>query len=173
MPTHKRHPLYIGATASTPIAAVLILKGLSPGAALVFLLTGPATNMATLTVLVNVLGKRATAIYLAAIAVFAVLSGLAVDQVYALLGISAKAAARPSGGDPAGGRALGVGGARSPDLDKAGHRRDPRLVQPVRRCAVLRARTCSLNLTPPIPFHRSKVLKKQKWWRMQQVHIWT
>jgi uncharacterized membrane protein YraQ (UPF0718 family) len=85
-------PLYICATASTPIAAALILKGLSPGAALVFLLAGPATNMATLTVLVNVLGKRATIIYLAAIAVFAVLSGLAVDQVYALLGISAKAA---------------------------------------------------------------------------------
>ncbi len=86
-------PLYICATASTPIAAALILKGLSPGAALVFLLAGPATNMATLTVLVKVLGKRATGIYLAAIAMFAVLSGLAVDQVYALLGISAKAAA--------------------------------------------------------------------------------
>jgi hypothetical protein len=86
-------PLYICATASTPIAAALILKGLSPGAALVFLLAVPATNMATLTVLVNVLGKRATGIYLAAIAVFAVLAGLAVDQVYALLGISAKAAA--------------------------------------------------------------------------------
>jgi uncharacterized protein len=86
-------PLYICATASTPIAAALILKGMSPGAALVFLLAGPATNMATLTVLVNVLGKRATAIYLAAIALFAVLSGLAVDQIYAVWGISARAAA--------------------------------------------------------------------------------
>ena len=86
-------PLYICATASTPIAAALILKGVSPGAALVFLLAGPATNVATLTVLVNILGKRATVIYLLAIAVCAVLFGLAVDQVYAVLGISAKAVA--------------------------------------------------------------------------------
>jgi uncharacterized membrane protein YraQ (UPF0718 family) len=84
-------PLYICATASTPIAAALILKGVSPGAALVFLLAGPATNMASLTVLTGVLGKRATAIYLAAIAVCAVLFGLIVDQVYASLGISAQA----------------------------------------------------------------------------------
>jgi uncharacterized membrane protein YraQ (UPF0718 family) len=86
-------PLYICATASTPIAAALILKGVSPGAALVFLLAGPATNMASMTVLVGTLGKRSTAIYLAAIAVCSVLLGLAVDQVYAALGISAKAAA--------------------------------------------------------------------------------
>jgi uncharacterized membrane protein YraQ (UPF0718 family) len=86
-------PLYICATASTPIAAALILKGVSPGAALVFLLAGPATNMASITVLVGTMGKRATAVYLAAIAVCSVLLGLAVDQVYAVLGISAKAAA--------------------------------------------------------------------------------
>jgi uncharacterized protein len=84
-------PLYICATASTPIAAALILKGVSPGAALVFLLAGPATNIASLTVLIGALGKRATAIYLAAIAVCAVLFGLIVDQVYASLGISAQA----------------------------------------------------------------------------------
>jgi uncharacterized membrane protein YraQ (UPF0718 family) len=84
-------PLYICATASIPIAAALILKGVSPGAALVFLLAGPATNMASLTVLAGVLGKRATAIYLAAIAACAVLFGLVVDQVYASLGISAQA----------------------------------------------------------------------------------
>jgi uncharacterized membrane protein YraQ (UPF0718 family) len=84
-------PLYICATASTPIAAALILKGVSPGAALVFLLAGPATNMASLTVLTGVLGKRATAIYLASIAVCAVVFGLIVDQVYASLGISAQA----------------------------------------------------------------------------------
>ena len=84
-------PLYICATASTPIAAALILKGVSPGAALVFLLAGPATNMASLTVLTGVLGKRATAIYLAAIAICAVLFGLIVDQVYVTLGISAQA----------------------------------------------------------------------------------
>jgi len=84
-------PLYICATASTPIAAALILKGVSPGAALVFLIAGPATNITSLTVLTGVLGKRATAIYLATIAVMAVLFGLAVDQVYAMLGFSARA----------------------------------------------------------------------------------
>ncbi len=84
-------PLYICATASTPIAAALILKGVSPGAALVFLLAGPATNVTSLTVLYGVLGKRASFIYLVAIAVMAVLSGLVVDQVYTGLGISAAA----------------------------------------------------------------------------------
>lgn len=84
-------PLYICATASTPIAAALILKGVSPGAALVFLLVGPATNVASLTVLTGVLGKRATFIYLGTIAAAAVLFGLLVDQIYIWLGISAQA----------------------------------------------------------------------------------
>lgn len=84
-------PMYICATASTPIAAALILAGASPGAALVFLLAGPATNITSLTVVVGILGKRATAIYLATIAVFAVGFGLAVDQVYAALDLSPRA----------------------------------------------------------------------------------
>ena len=84
-------PLYICATASTPIAAALILKGVSPGAALVFLLAGPATNIASLTVLTGVLGKRAAAIYLASIAFCAVTFGLVLDQFYALQGVSATA----------------------------------------------------------------------------------
>jgi uncharacterized membrane protein YraQ (UPF0718 family) len=86
-------PLYICATASTPIAAALILKGVSPGAALVFLLVGPATNITSLTVLLGILGKRATAIYLTAIALSAVIFGLVLDEVYAILGISAQAMA--------------------------------------------------------------------------------
>jgi uncharacterized protein len=84
-------PLYICASASTPIAAALIMKGVSPGAALVFLLTGPATNATTLTVLFGMLGKRAAAIYLATIAVMAVAFGLAVDWMYVALGISMRA----------------------------------------------------------------------------------
>ena len=84
-------PLYICATASTPIAAALILKGVSPGAALVFLLAGPATNMAAMTVLIGTLGKRATAIYLSSIAICSVLFGLMVDQIYLHWGISAQA----------------------------------------------------------------------------------
>ena len=85
-------PLYICATASTPIAAALILKGVSPGAALVFLLVGPATNVASLSVLVSMLGKRAVGIYLGAIAVISVLAGLMLDLIYNLSGVTAKAA---------------------------------------------------------------------------------
>jgi uncharacterized membrane protein YraQ (UPF0718 family) len=81
-------PTYICATASTPVAAALILKGVSPGAALVFLLAGPATNIASLTVLTRVLGRRGVVIYLASIAIFAVLFGLATDWLYSFLGIS-------------------------------------------------------------------------------------
>jgi uncharacterized membrane protein YraQ (UPF0718 family) len=84
-------PLYVCATASTPIAAALILKGISPGAALVFLLAGPATNVTSLTVLTGLLGKRATAIYLGAIALFSLLFGLLVDSLYPLLGWSPRA----------------------------------------------------------------------------------
>jgi len=84
-------PMYICATASTPIAAALILKGVSPGAALVFLLAGPATNVAALAVLVKILGKRGVAVYLLSIAVVSVLCGLALDGLYFSLGISAAA----------------------------------------------------------------------------------
>jgi len=84
-------PIYICATASTPIAAALILKGVSPGAALVFLLAGPATNITSLTVLLKVIGKRATTIYLGCIGIFSVLCGLALDWIYSSFGFSAKA----------------------------------------------------------------------------------
>ncbi|MFP3984064.1 MAG: SO_0444 family Cu/Zn efflux transporter [Desulfurivibrionaceae bacterium] len=75
-------PLYICATASTPIAAALILKGVSPGAALVFLLAGPATNVTSLSVLLGVIGKRGTVLYLSTIAVCSLLFGLLIDVLY-------------------------------------------------------------------------------------------
>lgn len=84
-------PLYVCATAATPIAASLILKGVSPGAALVFLLAGPATNVAALAVLVKILGKRGVAVYLASVSVVSVLCGLLLDGLYMSLGISAAA----------------------------------------------------------------------------------
>lgn len=90
-------PMYICATASTPVAAALILKGVSPGAALVFLLVGPATNVTSLSVLFGLLGKRATAIYLVMLSLFAVLSGLALDSIYSGFGISASAIAGQAG----------------------------------------------------------------------------
>jgi len=84
-------PIYICATASTPIAAALILKGVSPGAALVFLLTGPATNITALSTIMGILGKRATAIFLFTLSLCALLCGLALDYIYIWLNISAQA----------------------------------------------------------------------------------
>jgi len=81
-------PMYVCATASTPIAAALALKGLSPGGALVFLLAGPATNAATITVVAQTLGKRVAVIYVSSIAVTSVILGLVVNWIYAKLGLS-------------------------------------------------------------------------------------
>lgn len=72
-------PLYVCATASVPIAAVLMLKGLSPGAALVFLMAGPATNAATITVIKQVLGNRTMFAYLFSIISGALLFGWLID----------------------------------------------------------------------------------------------
>ena len=72
-------PLYVCATASTPLAFSLVAAGLSPGAALVLLLAGPATNTATMSWLLKDLGVRALAVYLAVIAAFAVGAGLLFD----------------------------------------------------------------------------------------------
>jgi uncharacterized membrane protein YraQ (UPF0718 family) len=84
-------PLYICASASTPVAAALIMKGVSPGAALVFLLVGPATNVTSISVLLNLLGKKSTALYLVVISVSAVLFGLGTDALYQALNISPRA----------------------------------------------------------------------------------
>ena len=80
-------PLYVCATASTPIAAALALKGISPGAALVFLLAGPATNAAAITVIAKLIGRRATVVYVAVIVVMSFLAGIGVNALYASLGI--------------------------------------------------------------------------------------
>ena len=84
-------PLYICATASTPVAAALIMKGVSPGAALVFLLVGPATNVTSLSVLTGILGKKSTLLYLSILSLCAVLFGLGVDSFYQYAGISPRA----------------------------------------------------------------------------------
>ena len=80
-------PLYMCASASTPIAAALVLKGLSPGAALVFLLAGPATNAATMTVVAKHLGKAATVVYVASIAVSSLTMGWIVNRIYGWMSI--------------------------------------------------------------------------------------
>lgn len=80
-------PLYTCAASSTPMAAALALKGLSPGAALVFLLAGPATNLGSLVVLLKVLGMRAVAIYLAAVSIMTLAAGFALNALYQAWGI--------------------------------------------------------------------------------------
>ena len=90
-------PIYICATGSTPVAASMVMKGASPGTAMVFLLSGPATNLTALSVITGMLGKRGTVIYLAALVACSVAAGLAIDALYLSLGISASAAMGKAG----------------------------------------------------------------------------
>ncbi len=84
-------PMYVCATSSTPIAAALILKGLNPGAALVFLLAGPATNAATINIVKNIFNTRALVIYLSMISICSLAMGFLVDFVYEVLNVQASA----------------------------------------------------------------------------------
>ena len=74
-------PMYICSTGSSPVAAALILKGLSPGAALVMLMAGPAVNLASILVIRKAMGRRFTWIYLLVIVCFSVLFGLLVNAI--------------------------------------------------------------------------------------------
>ncbi len=73
-------PVYVCATSSVPIAAVLIMKGISPGAALVFLMAGPATNAATISVIGNSMGRKTLLVYLGTLIAGSLLSGLFIDN---------------------------------------------------------------------------------------------
>ena len=74
-------PMYVCATGSIPVAAALMLKGLSPGAALVFLMAGPASNMASILVIRRVMGQRTLWLYLGSLTLGAVAFGLGIDQL--------------------------------------------------------------------------------------------
>jgi HflK protein len=80
-------PLYVCAEASTPIAAALIAQGMNPGAALVFLLVGPATNIGSLGVLHRELGRRTVVLYLVTIVVVAVFMGSVLNSTLAESGV--------------------------------------------------------------------------------------
>jgi uncharacterized membrane protein YraQ (UPF0718 family) len=81
-------PMYICATASTPVAVGLIMAGISPGAALVFMLTGPATNIATLMVIKQELGSRELGLYLVSLISSALFSGWLVDTIFSYYSIT-------------------------------------------------------------------------------------
>ncbi len=80
-------PLYVCATASLPIAAALMLSGLSGGAAFIFLSAGPATNSVTMSVIYKSLGKSALIIYLSTIALLSLLFGYLFDTYFPALDI--------------------------------------------------------------------------------------
>lgn len=82
-------PLYVCAMGSIPIATSLILKGMSPGAGLVFLIAGPATNATTITVVAKILGKRGLGVYLFSISITALVFGSLLDTVVRVLNINA------------------------------------------------------------------------------------
>ncbi|HLD24107.1 MAG TPA: SO_0444 family Cu/Zn efflux transporter [Sulfuricurvum sp.] len=81
-------PMYVCATASLPIAASLIIAGVSPGAAFIFLSAGPATNTVTMGVVKSMLGMRALVIYLSVIVIGSILFGALVDLGFDTLSIT-------------------------------------------------------------------------------------
>ena len=81
-------PFYICSTSSIPIAVALILKGVSPGVAFVFLMAGPATNAATLGILKKQFGSLTTMIYLGSITVGSIIFGYIIDMLTEVAGIN-------------------------------------------------------------------------------------
>ena len=83
-------PMYVCATASLPIAAALMLSGVSAGAAFVFLSAGPATNIVTMGVVKKTLGTRSLYIYLGSIVVGSLIFGLGLDYIFDISNINPK-----------------------------------------------------------------------------------
>ena len=90
-------PLYICASASTPIAAALVAKGFSPGAALIFLMTGPATNSGTIAIIMNQFGVRFATIYVGVVIVVTLILGILIDALLLAVGFSVTVNLQSSG----------------------------------------------------------------------------
>ncbi|RLB59284.1 MAG: hypothetical protein DRI34_02320 [Deltaproteobacteria bacterium] len=91
-------PLYMCAVASTPIALALLAKGLAPGAALVFLLVGPATNIGTISLLYKFFGKRFVLVYLAVVSVCALAAGAVLNLLAVPVSLPGLAVTASGGG---------------------------------------------------------------------------
>jgi uncharacterized protein len=76
-------PIYVCASATTPLVASLIMKGMSPGVGLLILLAGPAVNLSNILVLQKHLGKKAVTINIVAISLVALVLSYVVDFLYA------------------------------------------------------------------------------------------
>ena len=83
-------PMYICSTGSIPVAAALMMKGLSPGAALVMLMAGPAVNIASILVVRKSMGARFTWLYLLTIVGFSILIGMLVNALDGLIPFTAQ-----------------------------------------------------------------------------------
>jgi len=81
-------PMYVCSTSSIPIAISLMIKGLSPGAAFVFLFAGPVTNAASIIILRKVVGKKTTVLYISSVIVSAIFGGLILDLLVSKFGFS-------------------------------------------------------------------------------------
>lgn len=81
-------PMYVCATESIPIAASLLIAGVSPGAAFIFLSAGPATNTVTMGSVKSMLGTRALVIYLSVIGIGSILFGAAIDLLFDTLALN-------------------------------------------------------------------------------------
>ncbi|MEM7682875.1 MAG: SO_0444 family Cu/Zn efflux transporter [Planctomycetota bacterium] len=102
-------PMYLCATASVPLAAAMLAAGASPGVVVVFLLAGPATNLATFALLRKELGTRSAWVFLVSMTVVSVAAGMAVDALAAALSINV--AGQVSMGHDHGGNWLGYAAA--------------------------------------------------------------
>lgn len=89
-------PIYICASASTPIAAALVAKGFSPGAALIFLMTGPATNTGTIAIIVSQFGARFASVYVSSVVAVTVVLGILVDLLLLATGFGITVNLAPS-----------------------------------------------------------------------------
>ena len=87
-------PMYVCATASIPIAATLVLKGISPGAAMVFLMTGPVSNGASIAAVFKLLGKRSGIVYLVSLTAGALLAGFSLDLLFSPATVASQIHAR-------------------------------------------------------------------------------
>jgi uncharacterized membrane protein YraQ (UPF0718 family)/copper chaperone CopZ len=79
-------PMYTCVTASIPVAVALMLKGLSPGAAFVFLTVGPATNFSFIMVIAQVMGKKIVTVYLTTLAIMSIVMGYVLNAVFSITG---------------------------------------------------------------------------------------
>jgi len=84
-------PMYICATASTPLAASLLLAGISPGTVLVFLLAGPATNLGTIGIVRREFGASTVVTYMVGLAFFSIAAGVAADALTGALSVDVAA----------------------------------------------------------------------------------